>query len=166
MRYHKLKAGSEPGSYLMECALVTEEDILTMAKQLSRKRLSKGRSLTSPHVVKDHVRELMHDYQHEVFAVLLLDSRFRIIGFHELFRGTISTASVYPREVVKLALQHNAAALIMAHNHPSGDPTPSIADVDLTKTLRDALALVDVKVLDHIVVATEGCVSLAEQGAI
>ncbi|MGN6025006.1 RadC family protein [Alcaligenes faecalis] len=166
MRYHKLKAGSEPGSYLMESELVTEDDILTMAKQLSRKRLSKGRSLTAPHVVKDHVRELMHDYQHEVFAVLLLDSRFRIIGFHELFRGTLSMASVYPREVVKLALEHNAAALIMAHNHPSGDPTPSIADINLTKTLRDALALVDVRVLDHIVVATEGCASLAEQGAI
>src|SRR5690606_41817162 len=106
MRYHKLKAGSEPGSYLMESELVTEDDILTMAKQLSRKRLSKGRSLTAPHVVKDHVRELMHDYQHEVFAVLLLDSRFRIIGFHELFRGTRSRARGYPVEVVKLARGH------------------------------------------------------------
>jgi len=166
MRYHKLKACPQAGTYLMESALVTEDDILTMAKQLSRKRLSKGRSLTAPHNVKDHMRELMHDYEHEVFAVLLVDSRFRIIGFHELFRGTLSTASVYPREVVKLALEHNAAALIMAHNHPSGDPTPSIADINLTKTLRDALALVDVRVLDHIVVATEGCASLAEQGAI
>ncbi len=166
MRYHKLKASSEPGSYIMETPVVTEDDILTMAKQLSRKRLSRGRALTSPQAVKDHLCTLLHDYEHEVFAVLLLDSNLRIIRFHELFRGTVSSATVYPREVVKLALRHNAAALVLTHNHPSGDPTPSLADISLTKTLREALALVDVKVLDHIVVATHGSVSLAERGEI
>ena len=164
MRYHKLKASSEPGTYIMEAPFVTEDDILTMAKQLSRKRLSRGRSLTSPQAVKDHLRTLLHDYEHEVFAVVLLDSKFRIIGFFELFRGSVSTTTVYPRELVKLALSHNAAALVMAHNHPSGDPTPSLADIRLTKTLQEALALIDVKVLDHIVVATHGTTSLAERG--
>lgn len=164
MHYHKLKASPEPGTYIMESPLVTEEDILTMAKQLSINRLSKGRALVRPLDVKDHMRTLLHDYEHEVFAVLLLDSQHKIIGFHELFRGTLSSATVYPREVVKLALKHNAAALIMTHNHPSGDPTPSQADITLTKALGQALALVDVRVLDHIVVATQGCVSLAESG--
>ena len=114
--------------------------------------------------MKDHLRTLLHDYEHEVFAVVLLDSKFRIIGFFELFRGSVSTTTVYPRELVKLALSHNAAALVMAHNHPSGDPTPSLADIRLTKTLQEALALIDVKVLDHIVVATHGTTSLAERG--
>ena len=125
MRYHKLKASSEPGTYIIESALVTEEDILIMAKQLSQKRLNKGRALKSPRDVKDHLRTLLQNYPHEVFAVLLLDTRHKIIGFHELFRGTIDSSAVYPREVAKLALEHNAAALILTHKHPSGDSTPS-----------------------------------------
>lgn len=164
MRYHKLKASSEPGTYIMESPLVTEEDILIMAKQLSRKRLNKGRTLTSPGDVKDHLRTLLQDYPHEVFAVLLLDTRHKIIGFHELFRGTIDSTSVYPREVAKLALEHNAAAVILTHNHPSGEPTPSLADISLTKVLIASLALIGVKVLDHIVVSTQGYASLAERG--
>ncbi|MOA19385.1 hypothetical protein D3C78_1397630 [compost metagenome] len=87
-----------------------------------------------------------------------------MIGFHELFRGTLDGASVYPREVVKLALEHNAAAVILVHNHPSGDPEPSNADRHLTYKLKEALNLVSVRILDHIVVGTEGCVSLAELG--
>ncbi|MES2027427.1 MAG: DNA repair protein RadC [Pseudomonadota bacterium] len=164
MRYHKLKAGSEPGTYVMESTLVTEEDILTMAKQLSRKRLIKGRALSNPGDVKEHLRTLLQDYPHEVFAVLLLDTQHKIIGFHELFRGTIDSTSVYPREVAKLALEHNAAAVILTHNHPSGEPTPSQADITLTKVLKESLALIGVKVLDHIVVSTQGCASLAERG--
>lgn len=164
MRYHKLKASSEPGTYIMESSLVTEDDILTMAKQLSRKRLSKGRTLASPADVKDHLRTLLQNYPHEVFTVVLLDTRHRIIGFHELFRGTIDSAAVYPREVAKLALEHNAAALILTHNHPSGDPTPSQADINLTKLLIKALALIGVKVLDHIVVGAHGCASMVERG--
>ena len=164
MRYHLLKAGQEPGTYVMESSVVTENDILTMAKQLSRKRLSKGRPLESPSVVKEHLRALIHDYEHEVFGVLLLNTKHKIIGFHELFRGTIDSASVYPREVVKLALEHNAAAMIVTHNHPSGDPSPSKADINLTTRLKEALALVDVRVLDHIIVGTDDCYSLVENG--
>ncbi len=110
------------------------------------------------------MQALLADYEHEVFALLMLDSRHRVIVFEELFRGTLDGASVYPREVVKLALEHNAAALILVHNHPSGDPEPSMADRNLTTKLQDALNLVGVRTLDHIVVGNEGCVSLAELG--
>ena len=94
----------------------------------------------------------------------MLDSRHRVIAFEELFRGTLDGASVYPREVVKLALEHNAAALILVHNHPSGDPEPSMADRNLTTKLQDALNLVGVRTLDHVVVGHDDCVSLAERG--
>lgn len=164
MQYHKLKAGTEPGTYIMESTQVTENDILTMAKQLSRKRLSRGRAVTSAIAVKDHLRTLMHEYESEVFALLLLDNQHRILAFRELFYGTIDSASVYPREVVREALKHNAAAAILVHNHPSGDSTPSEADKLLTTRLKDSLALVDVRVLDHIVVGTDGCTSLRESG--
>lgn len=164
MRYHKLKAGSEPGTYVMETNVVTEHDILTMAKQLSRKRLTKGRCMANPSDVKEHLLTLHRDYEHEVFAVLLLDNTHRLIGLHELFRGTINSAVVHPREVVKLALQHNAAAAILMHNHPSGNPEPSQADSDITKHLKDTLALISVRVVDHIVVGAEHCTSLAQRG--
>ncbi|TDQ37005.1 RadC family protein [Thiopseudomonas denitrificans] len=164
MQYHKLKSGQEPGTYIMENTLVTEEDILTIAKQLSRKRLSRGRAITNATDVKEHLRNLMHEYESEVFAILLLDTKHRILAFKELFYGTIDGASVYPREIVKLALQHNAAAAILVHNHPSGDSTPSQADKLLTKRLKEALGLVDVRVLDHIVVGTEGATSMVEYG--
>jgi len=117
-----------------------------------------------PKEVFSHLQALLADYEHEVFALLMLDSRHRVIAFEELFRGTLDGASVYPREVVKLALEHNAAALILVHNHPSGDPEPSMADRNLTTKLLDALNLVSVRTLDHIVVGNEGCVSLAELG--
>ena len=96
--------------------------------------------------------------------MLLLDNRHRVIVFHELFRGTLDGANVYPREVVKTALEHNAAATVLVHNHPSGDPEPSQADLTLTHKLQEALNLVGVRTLDHIVVGHEGCISLAEQG--
>lgn len=163
MKFHKLRAGEVPGTYVMESP-VTEADILHMAQQLARKRLAKGRPLTDPQSVFAHLQALLQDYPHEVFALLLLDTRHRVIGFHELFRGTLDGASVYPREVVKLTLEHNAAAVILVHNHPSGDPEPSNADRHLTYKLKDALNLVSVRILDHIVVGTEGCVSLAELG--
>ncbi len=164
MRYHKLKAGAEPGTYVMESNVVTEHDILTMAKQLSRKRLTKGRCLANPSDVKDHLLTLYRHYEHEVFAILLLDNTHRLIEFQEMFRGTINSAVVHPREVVKLALQHNAAAAILVHNHPSGNPEPSQADIDLTRVLKDTLALISVQVVDHIVVGAEYCTSLAQRG--
>lgn len=163
MKFHKLSAGEVPGTYVMESP-VTESDILHMAQQLARKRLARGRPLTDPQSVFSHLQTLLQLYEHEVFALLLLDTRHRVIGFYELFRGTLDGASVYPREVVKLALEHNAAAAILVHNHPSGDPEPSNADRHLTHTLKEALNLVNVRTLDHIVVGNEGCVSLAELG--
>ncbi|HGM5584187.1 TPA: DNA repair protein RadC [Pseudomonas putida] len=162
MRLHKLKASDSTGTYLVESP-VTENDILLMARQLASLRLRRGRALTSPTEVFSHLQALLAEYEHEIFGLLMLDSRNRVIIFHELFRGTLDCASVYPREVVKLALEHNAAAMILVHNHPSGDPEPSLADRSLTHKLKEALDLIGMRTLDHIVVGQEGCVSLAEQ---
>ena len=163
MKYHKLKPGETSGTYVMESP-VTDADILQMAQQLAMSRLSKGRALTEPKQVFSHLQTLLQYHEYEVFALLMLDAKHRVIGFRELFRGTLDGASVYPREVVKIALEHNAAAVILVHNHPSGDPEPSQADRNLTHKLREALNLVGVRTLDHIIVGREGCVSLAEQG--
>lgn len=163
MRLHKLKASESTGTYQIESP-ISEADILLMARQLASLRLRRGRALTSPKEVFSHLQALLADYEHEVFALLLLDNRHRVIVFHELFRGTLDGANVYPREVVKTALEHNAAATVLVHNHPSGDPEPSQADLTLTHKLQEALNLVGVRTLDHIVVGHEGCVSLAEQG--
>ena len=163
MKLHKLKAGEATGTYLVDSP-VSEADILLMAQQLASQRLRRGRSLTAPHAVFGHLQTLMADYEHEVFALLMVDSKHRVLAFKELFRGTLDAASVYPREVVKLCLEHNSAAVILVHNHPSGDPEPSQADLTLTRKLQDALNLVDIRTLDHIVVGSEGCVSLAARG--
>ncbi len=163
MKLHKLKAGDSAGSYIVDSP-INETDILHMAHQLARQRLAKGRLLSAPEQVFSHLKMLLQHYEHEVFAVLLLDTKHRILGFHELFRGTLDEASVHPREVVKLALAHNAAAVILVHNHPSGDPEPSQADIRLTRVLKEALGLVGTRTLDHVVVALEGSVSLAERG--
>jgi DNA repair protein RadC len=163
MRLHKLKASESTGTYQIESP-ISEADILLMARQLANLRLRRGRALTSPKEVFSHLQALLADYEHEVFALLLLDNRHRVIVFHELFRGTLDGANVYPREVVKTALEHNAAATVLVHNHPSGDPKPSQADLNLTHKLQEALNLVGVRTLDHIVVGHEGCVSLAELG--
>lgn len=163
MKLHKLKAGEATGTYLVESP-VSEADILLMAQQLASQRLRRGRSLTSPTVVFSHLQTLLGSYEHEVFALLMLDNKHRTLEFRELFRGTLDGASVYPREVVKICLEHNAAAVILVHNHPSGDPEPSQADRVLTRKLQDALNLVDIRTIDHIVVGSEGCVSMAEQG--
>ena len=165
MRLHKLKASETAGAYEVESP-VTEDDILLMARQLANLRLRRGRALTSPQEVFSHLQTLLADYEHEVFALLMLDSKHRVLGFHELFRGTLDGASVYPREVVKIALQYNAAAMILVHNHPSGDPEPSLADRILTQKLKEALSLVGVRTLDHIVVGREGCNSMAELGVL
>ena len=163
MKYHKLQAGETTGTYVMESP-VTEADILRMAQQLAMSRLSKGRALTEPRQVFSHLQTLLQYHEHEVFALLLLDTKHRVIGFRDLFRGTLDGASVNPREVVKIALEHNAAAVILVHNHPSGDPEPSQADLTLTTTLKNALNMIGTQTLDHIVVGSEGCVSMAERG--
>lgn len=123
-------------------------------------------ALASPEAVKDFLRLQLADRLHEVFGVLFLDAQHRVIEFQEMFRGTLTQTSVYPREVVIEALKQNAAALILCHNHPSGCADPSTADKSLTHTLKQALALVDVRVLDHMVVTRGHVASFAELGLI
>ena len=137
--------------------------VLEMARRYLSEELKRGDSLTSPQHTRDYLSSKLRDYPHEVFAVLFLDQRHRVIEFEEMFRGTIDGASVYPREVVKKSLEHNAAAVIFAHNHPSGVAEPSQSDERITRRLKDALALVDIRVLDHFVVGDE-VVSFAERG--
>lgn len=163
MTHAKLKAGEVAGTYLVTSP-VTETDIITMAKRFARRKLAKGRKITQPSQAFEHLQLLLQDYEHEVFSVLFLDSQHRVIRFEELFRGTIDAASVYPREVLKAALAYNAAAVILVHNHPSGDPEPSDADRHITHCLQKVLGMVDVQVIDHIVVGNEGCESFAELG--
>jgi DNA repair protein radc len=120
--------------------------------------------LTCPKTTRDYLTAQLRAYPHEVFACLFLDNRHHIISFDKMFNGTIDGASVYPREVVKRALGHNAAAVIFAHNHPSGIAEPSSADISLTQRLKTALELVDIRVLDHFIVGNSQAVSFAERG--
>jgi DNA repair protein RadC len=142
----------------------TPEQVFEAARRLVDLRLERGVTFTAPAVVREYLRTKLAGFEHEVFAVLFLDTRHRLIEYAEMFRGTIDGAEVHPREVVKHALHCNAAALILAHNHPSGNAEPSAADRAVTARLKQALALVDVRVLDHIVVAGATTVSLAERG--
>ncbi|CAM4357601.1 RadC family protein [Vibrio agarivorans] len=138
------------------------EILETAASMLAAKYARQG-SFANPEASKQFLQMKLAHYDKEVFAVMLLDNQNRLIRFEELFTGTIDAASIYPREVVKLALDANAAAVIFGHNHPSGVPEPSLSDRRITSRLCDALALIDVRVLDHIVVG-EQCVSFAERG--
>ena len=144
--------------------LATADQILEAARQVIDQKIPRGALFTSPELVKDYLRTKLAGFEHEVFAALFLDTKHRLIEYIELFRGTIDSASVYPREVVKAALRVNAAAAVFSHNHPSGNPEPSHADKVLTQRLREALAIVEIRTLDHIVVGSEGTVSFAEQG--
>ena len=126
--------------------------------------LSRGEALHNPAQTSRFLKMKMRGYQHEVFACLYLDNQHRVIRFEELFRGTIDGASVYPREVVKHALANNAAAVILAHNHPSGIAEPSQADIRITDRLKAALLLVDIRVLDHLVIGDSKVLSFAEMG--
>ena len=121
-------------------------------------------ALTSPQAVRDYLRLALGGREHEVFLTLFLDAQHRVIAADESFRGTLTQTSVYPREIVKAALKANAAAVIFAHNHPSGVAEPSQADELLTRQLKEALAMVDVKVLDHFIVAGSATLSFAERG--
>jgi DNA repair protein RadC len=137
---------------------------LELARRHLEETVRRGPALGSPDAVRRFLRARLRDLPHEVFCCLHLDNRNRVIAFEELFRGTIDGASVHPREVVKRALAQNAAALILAHNHPSGVAEPSQADEVITRRLKSALALVDIRVLDHLVVGDAACVSFAERG--
>lgn len=140
------------------------EEVLRQARWVLSHRVRKGATMSSPEAVKDYLRVQIGVLEHEVFWVLFLDSQHRIITLKQMFRGTVTQTSVYPREVVKESLSLNAAAVILAHNHPSGAAEPSRADEFLTQALKTALALVDVRVLDHLVVAGADCNSFAERG--
>lgn len=142
--------------------------LLQAALELARRHYAElmqaGPALANPRATREFLRARLRDRDHEVFCCLFLDNRHRVICFEEVFRGTLDGASVHPRDVVKLALARNAAAVILAHNHPSGVAEPSQADELITARLRDALGLVDIRVLDHIVVGDAACVSFAERG--
>lgn len=140
------------------------EEVLNHARRVLAHRVRRGATMSSPQAVKDHLRLEIGMLEHEVFCVLFLDAQHRIIALKQMFRGTVTQTSVYPREVVKEALSLNAAAVILAHNHPSGAVEPSRADEYLTQTLKTALVLVDVRVLDHLVVAGADVCSFAERG--
>ena len=140
------------------------DQILEAARQAIEQKMQRGAEFTSPALVKEYLRNKLAGFEHEVFAVLFLDTRHRLIEYREMFHGTIDSASVYPREVVKEALRLNAAAVILSHNHPSGNPEPSQADRVLTQRLKEALALVEVRTLDHVIVAGADTVSFAERG--
>jgi DNA repair protein RadC len=144
----------------------TAEEIISAARDHMSRRVRRGTSLSSPKATRDYLSLKLGTLEREVFAVIFLDKRHRLISYQEMFQGTIDGASVHPREVVKEALKQNAAAVILAHPHPSGVAEPSQADEFITQRLKDALSLVDIRVLDHIIVAGGETVSLAERGLI
>ncbi len=135
-----------------------------MARRSLHEQMQAGDALNSPRAVRDYLQLLLRGREQEVFMAIFLDSQHRVTAAEELFHGTLTQTSVYPREVVKRALHHNAAALIFAHNHPSGVAEPSQSDRLLTDALKQSLSLVDVRVLDHFIVAGAGCLSFAESG--
>ncbi len=140
--------------------------VLELARRHLHERLIRGDAIKNPNETKSYLTSRLRDYPYEVFACLFLDSRHRVISYEELFRGTIDGATVHPREVLRRALQHNAAAVILAHNHPSGVAEPSDADRRITRRLQDALGLIDIRVLDHVVIGDQCVVSFAERGLI
>lgn len=149
---------------LGDAKYVQLQAVLEMAKRHFKEVLQRGNALTSPDITRAYLSAQLRGYSYEVFACLFLDNQHRVIQLDELFRGTIDGASVYPREVVKQALYHNAAAVIFAHNHPSGIAEPSSADKHITEKLKQALALFDIRVLDHFIIGDGQPYSFAEHG--
>ena len=140
--------------------------VMEMARRHFKEIIQRGNALTSPEITRAYLSAQLRGYSYEVFACLFLDNQHRVIILEELFRGTIDGASVYPREVVKQALHHNAAAVIFAHNHPSGITEPSQADKQITEKLKKALELFDIRVLDHFIIGDGDPYSFAEHGLI
>lgn len=143
---------------------VQMQAVLEMSRRALKEEMKSGDALNSPRAVRDYLQLLLRGREQEVFMVIFLDAQHRVLATEELFHGTLTQTSVYPREVVKRALSHNAAAVILAHNHPSGVAEPSQSDRLLTDALKQSLALVDVRVIDHFIVASGGCLSFAEHG--
>lgn len=142
----------------------TEHLLIEQARKLLRASVRKGKQLTSPDDVRDFLLFTLALRENEVFGVVLLDNQNRVQVWRELFQGSVNETPIYPREVVKLALQHNAAAIILVHNHPSGSTEVSAQDCHITQRLQQALELIDVRVLDHFIVAGDCTVSMAERG--
>lgn len=138
--------------------------VLELARRCLREVLERGDALESPEITEQYLQSVLQHQPHEVFACLFLDTRHRVIAFEELFHGTIDGATVYPRVVAEKALHHGAAALIVAHNHPSGVSEPSLADQAITRRLKSALALLDIRLLDHFVIGDGRAVSMASRG--
>ena len=155
----------EPGNYLISKP-VTIDQLCNITSDLLAQHFELGEALTSPAKSFGFLQAKLALMEHEVFGCLFLNSQNQVLAYEELFRGTIDAASVYPREVIKRALHQNAAAVILCQNHPSGTPEPSQADQSITNRLKEALALVDVRVLDHVVVGGSESVSFAERGLI
>ena len=140
--------------------------VLELSRRCLKETLVRGAPLESPAATEKYLKSVLRDHPHEVFACLFLDTRHRVIAYEELFHGTIDGATVYPRVVAEKALRHGAAALIAAHNHPSGIGEPSLADQAITRRLKEALALLDIRLLDHFVVGDGTPVSMASRGLI
>jgi DNA repair protein RadC len=157
------RPGAEPGTFY-PLDVLTVQDIMDMAVELVEQRFQRGNPLGSPDETRTFLKIKFHGYEHEVFGAIFLDSQHNVLAFDLMFRGTIDSATIYPREVVKQALSYNAAAVIFVHNHPSGVADPSEADKRITKRLTDALSVLDIRVLDHFVVGGVDVVSFAERG--
>lgn len=147
-----------------EAKYVQLQAVLEMTKRALSEEIKLTDSLNCPQAVRDYLKITLARLPHEVFVAVFLTAQHRVIAVEEVFRGSLTQTSVYPREIVKRALAHNAGSVIFAHNHPGGDASPSQADQRLTRSLADALALVDVHVIDHFIVAAGSTVSFAEQG--
>jgi DNA repair protein RadC len=143
---------------------MSESDVLAAAEDILRRKLERQGAIGSPRDSARFLRMRLGHLPHEEFHAVWLDTRHQVLAVDKLFNGSIDGASIHPREVVRSALRHNAAAVIFAHNHPSGNPEPSAADRVITNRLRDALTLIDVRVLDHIVIGAQETTSMAERG--
>ena len=163
-RADKKSACAAPGVGEAKYALL--QAVMEMARRTLDEDMKAGDALDSPEAVRDYLRLILHAKEYEVFCCVFLDAQNRVIAIEELFRGTLTQTSVYPREIIKRALFHNAGALILAHNHPSGVAESSQADRHLTRRLAEALALVDIRVLDHFIVAGASTLSFRESGQI
>ena len=165
---HTLFAASETNfckkKGLGQAKYIQLQAVLEMSRRYLQEPMQKGQPLTSAAQTKAFLNAKMHDLPYEVFAALLLDTQHRIICFHEFFFGSIDNATVHPRIIAQKVLTENAAAIILVHNHPSGDPTPSIADKKITEKIISAMQLIDVRVLDHFIIGHEKCTSFAEKG--
>lgn len=164
----KLYQGSLKALFLCSAHATPAQEKFAVAKELVKRwlgeELKRGAVLSQPAAVRDYLRILLANEEREIFVVIYLDAQNRMIVSETAFQGTLTQTSVYPREIVRAALRHNAAAVILAHNHPSGVAEPSRADEMLTQALKQALVMVDVRVLDHFIVANTAILSFAERG--